>query len=231
MASIPASTTMSRWTNKNRLHGFALPLDSLVKEKENTNRPVAARSAGTVGKWGTTSFTSIRTPSYGNCLNTMISMIHLVLILLAFFRLCSLLQSRCIESQYFTTFRWWKPYASRLFGSGRTEAPEILQKPQRCSRWAIIVPSIAQCPSIGSIRQQYFTLRWCLFLLIHNNNYNWIPTCTQNPFKNQQKAIAVEIRSWSTGRPAFASTCDQTTKTSEATKGEETPETCQRETH
>lgn len=57
---------MSRWTNKNRLHGFAFPLDSLVKEKENTNRPVAARSAGTVGKWGTTSFTSIRTPSYGN---------------------------------------------------------------------------------------------------------------------------------------------------------------------
>lgn len=57
---------MSRWNNKARVQSFAIPLDSLVnKEKENTNRPVAARSAGTVGKWGTTSFTSIRTPSYG----------------------------------------------------------------------------------------------------------------------------------------------------------------------
>ena len=56
---------MARW-NKGRPQGFAVPLDSLVKEKENTNRPVASRSAGTVGKWGTTSFTSIRTSSsYG----------------------------------------------------------------------------------------------------------------------------------------------------------------------
>lgn len=29
--------------------------------KENSNRPSAARSAATVGKWGITSFTSIRT--------------------------------------------------------------------------------------------------------------------------------------------------------------------------
>lgn len=28
--------------------------------KENSNRPSAAKSAGTVGKWGVTSFTSIR---------------------------------------------------------------------------------------------------------------------------------------------------------------------------
>lgn len=56
---------MSRW---NRIQSFALPLplEALVKEKENTNRPVAARSAGTVGKWGITSFTSIRGPTYGN---------------------------------------------------------------------------------------------------------------------------------------------------------------------
>ncbi len=57
--------TMSRW-NKGRVQTYALPLDALVKEKENTNRPVAARSAGTVGKWGITSFTSIRGPAYGN---------------------------------------------------------------------------------------------------------------------------------------------------------------------
>lgn len=56
---------MSRW-GKNRLQPYTLPLDVLVKEKENTNRPVAARSAGTIGKWGITSFTSIRTrPIYG----------------------------------------------------------------------------------------------------------------------------------------------------------------------
>lgn len=29
--------------------------------KENSNKPSAARSAATVGKWGITSFTSIRT--------------------------------------------------------------------------------------------------------------------------------------------------------------------------
>lgn len=49
---------MSRFS-RNRLQNFAL-----AKEKENTNRPVAARTAGTVGKWGITSFTSIRT-GYG----------------------------------------------------------------------------------------------------------------------------------------------------------------------
>lgn len=56
---------MSRW-GKARPQSFTLPLDALVKEKENTNRPIAARSAGTVGKWGITSFTSIRSrPVYG----------------------------------------------------------------------------------------------------------------------------------------------------------------------
>ncbi|GAB0089297.1 hypothetical protein DMENIID0001_038160 [Sergentomyia squamirostris] len=50
---------MSRW-GKNRNQAFAVPIESLIKEKENTNRPTAARSAGTVGKWGVTSFTSMR---------------------------------------------------------------------------------------------------------------------------------------------------------------------------
>uniref|UniRef100_A0A1B0CVH6 WAPL domain-containing protein n=1 Tax=Lutzomyia longipalpis TaxID=7200 RepID=A0A1B0CVH6_LUTLO len=52
---------MSRW-NKNRNQSFSVPIDSLIKEKENTNRPTAARSAAfaNVGKWGVTSFTSIR---------------------------------------------------------------------------------------------------------------------------------------------------------------------------
>lgn len=39
-----------------------VPLDALLKEKENTtSKPTAIRSAGKVGKWGVTSFTSIRT--------------------------------------------------------------------------------------------------------------------------------------------------------------------------
>lgn len=58
---------MSRWA-KGRSQGVAVPIDSLIKEKENTNRPSAARSAGTVGKWGVTSFTSIRSSSYGNAI-------------------------------------------------------------------------------------------------------------------------------------------------------------------
>lgn len=57
---------MSRWGKNRGAAAYALPLDALVKEKENTNRPIAARSAGTVGKWGITSFTSIRArPIYG----------------------------------------------------------------------------------------------------------------------------------------------------------------------
>lgn len=63
---------MSRWGKNRNAASYALPLDALVKEKENTNRPVAARSAGTVGKWGITSFTSIRArPSYGNFIQTL----------------------------------------------------------------------------------------------------------------------------------------------------------------
>lgn len=57
---------MSRWGKSRGNASYALPLDALVKEKENTNRPIAARSAGTVGKWGVTSFTSMRArPIYG----------------------------------------------------------------------------------------------------------------------------------------------------------------------
>uniref|UniRef100_A0A8D8CT73 Protein wings apart-like n=1 Tax=Culex pipiens TaxID=7175 RepID=A0A8D8CT73_CULPI len=52
---------MSKW-NKN--HGLIVPIDSLLKEKENTNRPAPLRSAGLVGRWGITSFTSIRNTSY-----------------------------------------------------------------------------------------------------------------------------------------------------------------------
>ncbi|XP_055629017.1 protein wings apart-like [Toxorhynchites rutilus septentrionalis] len=52
---------MSKW---GKSHGLIVPIDSLLKEKENTNRPAPLRSAGLVGRWGITSFTSIRNTSY-----------------------------------------------------------------------------------------------------------------------------------------------------------------------
>ncbi|XP_058825793.1 protein wings apart-like [Topomyia yanbarensis] len=52
---------MSKW---NKAHGLIVPIDSLLKEKENTNRPAPLRSAGLVGRWGITSFTSIRNTTY-----------------------------------------------------------------------------------------------------------------------------------------------------------------------
>ncbi|KAJ2947444.1 hypothetical protein O0L34_g17229 [Tuta absoluta] len=53
---------MSRW-GRGRAGSVAVPLDSALF-RENSNCPSAARSAGTVGKWGITSFTSIRNAPY-----------------------------------------------------------------------------------------------------------------------------------------------------------------------
>lgn len=53
---------MSRW-GRGRCGSVAVPLDSALF-RENSNCPTAARSAGTVGKWGITSFTSIRSAPY-----------------------------------------------------------------------------------------------------------------------------------------------------------------------
>ncbi|XP_045535474.1 protein wings apart-like [Papilio machaon] len=53
---------MSRW-GRGRGGSVAVPLDSALF-RENSNCPSAARSAGTVGKWGMTSFTSIRSAPY-----------------------------------------------------------------------------------------------------------------------------------------------------------------------
>lgn len=50
---------MSRGYGKYRRGGSSFQFDNLFKE--NANKPSAARSAATVGKWGITSFTSIRT--------------------------------------------------------------------------------------------------------------------------------------------------------------------------
>lgn len=58
---------MSRGYGKYRRgnsHSTSFQFDNLFKE--NTNRPSAARSAAVVGKWGVTSFTSIRTIN-GKC--------------------------------------------------------------------------------------------------------------------------------------------------------------------
>ncbi|XP_077288257.1 cohesin release factor wings apart-like [Arctopsyche grandis] len=58
---------MSRW-GRGRGASVAVPLEHLFRE--NSNCPSAARSAGTVGKWGITSFTSIRTAPYSFGPNT-----------------------------------------------------------------------------------------------------------------------------------------------------------------
>lgn len=49
---------------------MAVPLDSALF-RENSNCPTAARSAGTVGKWGITSFTSIRSAPYAYANNIL----------------------------------------------------------------------------------------------------------------------------------------------------------------
>lgn len=49
---------------------MAVPLDSALF-RENSNCPTAARSAGTVGKWGITSFTSIRSAPYAYTSNVL----------------------------------------------------------------------------------------------------------------------------------------------------------------
>ncbi|XP_053669549.1 protein wings apart-like [Anopheles marshallii] len=52
---------MSKW---NKSQGVVVPLDSLLKERRKENCPAPRRSAGLVGRWGITSFTSIRSRSY-----------------------------------------------------------------------------------------------------------------------------------------------------------------------
>lgn len=62
---------MSRWS-KSRPHSVTVPIESLIKEKENnSDRITALRSAGTIGRWGITSFTSIRNTNYGNLFVTI----------------------------------------------------------------------------------------------------------------------------------------------------------------
>ncbi|XP_063541659.1 protein wings apart-like [Cydia strobilella] len=60
---------MSRW-GRGRGGSVAVPLDSALF-RENSNCPTAARSAGTVGKWGITSFTSIRSAPYAYTSNVL----------------------------------------------------------------------------------------------------------------------------------------------------------------
>lgn len=63
LSSSDENSRMSRW-GRGRSGSVAVPLDSALF-RENSNCPTAARSAGTVGKWGITSFTSIRSAPYG----------------------------------------------------------------------------------------------------------------------------------------------------------------------
>ncbi|XP_052871913.1 protein wings apart-like [Anopheles cruzii] len=52
---------MSKW---NKPQGVVVPLESLLKERRKENCPAPRRSAGLVGRWGITSFTSIRNRNY-----------------------------------------------------------------------------------------------------------------------------------------------------------------------
>uniref|UniRef100_A0A182JGR7 WAPL domain-containing protein n=1 Tax=Anopheles atroparvus TaxID=41427 RepID=A0A182JGR7_ANOAO len=52
---------MSKW---NKPQGVVVPLESLLKERRKENCPAPRRSAGLVGRWGITSFTSIRNRGY-----------------------------------------------------------------------------------------------------------------------------------------------------------------------
>ncbi|KFB38071.1 AGAP000783-PA-like protein [Anopheles sinensis] len=52
---------MSKWSKP---QGVVVPLESLLKERRKENCPAPRRSAGLVGRWGITSFTSIRNRGY-----------------------------------------------------------------------------------------------------------------------------------------------------------------------
>lgn len=56
---------MSRWNSKIRNQNVAVPLETLILDKEKSNIPSVSAVSGKVGKWGVTSFTSIRSSAYG----------------------------------------------------------------------------------------------------------------------------------------------------------------------
>lgn len=83
--------SMSRGYGKSYRKGFShasFQFDKLFKE--NSNRPSAARSAGTVGKWGITSFTSIRSSNgtYISIIIPLLSMYCIIFIIIIMI-LCS----------------------------------------------------------------------------------------------------------------------------------------------
>lgn len=55
---------MSRWNSKIRNQNVSVPLETLILDKDKSNIPSVV--SGKVGKWGVTSFTSIRSSAYGN---------------------------------------------------------------------------------------------------------------------------------------------------------------------
>lgn len=61
------SYTKSYSRKVNNVTPGSIQFDKLFRE--NSNRPSAAKSAGTVGKWGITSFTSIRSTNINGKFN------------------------------------------------------------------------------------------------------------------------------------------------------------------
>lgn len=72
MSSLDLISIMSRGYGKYRRATCQTSLQFEKLLKENSNCPIAARSTGTIGKWGITSFTSIRTLN-GKLINYIIS--------------------------------------------------------------------------------------------------------------------------------------------------------------
>lgn len=56
---------MSRWNSKIRNQNVAVPLETLILDKDKSNIQSVSAVSGKVGKWGVTSFTSIRSSAYG----------------------------------------------------------------------------------------------------------------------------------------------------------------------
>lgn len=61
---------MSKHNKTYGKRGASTPVASIQFDKviaENNKRPTASKSAGVVGKWGTTSFTSLRSSQVNGC--------------------------------------------------------------------------------------------------------------------------------------------------------------------
>jgi hypothetical protein len=76
MTSRGCTKSYNRKVN-NSITSNSIQFDKLFRE--NSNRPSAAKSAGTVGKWGITSFTSIRSTNINGIYNFINVYINIII--------------------------------------------------------------------------------------------------------------------------------------------------------